>query len=98
MEQGDRTFEALLNFIREENERVLAKLRAECDFDGMSPAKQGSRYTAEIGSTPIAGALHLARKGKLADSRLRGWLKTPETLFEVAAKVGIRTEDEKRAH
>jgi len=90
-EESERMLAALHRHVMEENERILARLRTECAFDGLSLREQGSRYAVRIGASPLGPHLHLAGKGRLSPDLLRRSLKSPERLAAFVARVGIES-------
>ncbi len=80
---------ALQQRVRQENERLLGQLREQGPHDDLSPREQGSAYARVMGQHPLAGWLHLERRGLLDLNALRRRLKTPREVFRVATKVGL---------
>jgi hypothetical protein len=68
---------------------ILAALRRESDFDGLSPREQGRLYNRRIGDSVLSPFLHLARKGKLNPEAMRARFKSARKLMEFAEGLGI---------
>jgi len=80
----------VLEHIQSEHARVLARVRAGIPgFDALPLTEQGRAYAATIGESPIAGLLHLARKGSLSPDTLRRFLRTAADVERFVRIAGI---------
>lgn len=94
----DETDMAVLNLIcvhfLREHEQMLTQLRARAAFDTLSEHEQARMYAEQIGSTPLARFLHLARRGELAPERLRRIFRKPDQARGFAVHHGLLSADE----
>ena len=74
-EESERILPEIIKRVQQENERVLARLRRQPDFENLTPRLQAKAYTTEIGNTPLAALLHLARRGELDAARVRRMIR-----------------------
>jgi hypothetical protein len=68
----------------------LARLHRQPDFENLTPRQQANAYSAEMGPTPLAVLLHLARKEQLDLARARQVLRGPAQVIEIARQAGLR--------
>lgn len=87
--KGEKILKALFEHIIEENERILKELREKSPYDELNPGEQGSVYARYLGKGPLAGYLHLARKGEMTLDVLRTKFKGPAELIKFAGKLKI---------
>jgi serine/threonine protein phosphatase 1 len=83
-EQSETILAALLARVAAQNEQVLSRLRQDPDFENLTPRQQARAYAAEIGDTPLATLLHLARRGELDVVKARQVIKSPDWAVELA--------------
>jgi serine/threonine protein phosphatase 1 len=76
-DESEKALQKIVDFAIRENARVLAYLRERPGFAELTSRQQAKTYAAEIGNTPIAPLLHLARKGELNINAARRILKDP---------------------
>jgi len=87
---SEETLAWVLEHIQSEHARVLARVRAGIPgFDALPLTEQGRAYAATIGESPIAGLLHLARKGSLSPDTLRRFLRTAADVERFVRIAGI---------
>ena len=67
---------------------MLARLRAECAFDDLSPRDQGKLYAARVEGRQAAVWLHRARKGRLDTESLRKHFASPTAAMEYLESLG----------
>lgn len=89
-EESERLLQQILDQVTQENEQVLARLREMNDFECLTPRQQAKVYMAEIGETPLATLMHLARKGELDLVRAHKVVKNPSQLSKIAKNIGLR--------
>ncbi len=96
LERGEEALRRIEALVMEEASRVLAELRARADYEALPERQQGRLYAAAIGSSPVAGLLHRARRGALGAGDIRRVLRTPRAAMDVASKLGIEWDPELR--
>lgn len=84
--ESERLLQQILDQAAQENEKVFACLRERKDFESLTPRQQAKAYTTEIGETPLATLMHLARRGELDLARARKVIKNPTQLSIIAQK------------
>ncbi len=89
-EESEGILREMLDLAAEENKRVLARLHEQPGFENLAPRKQAQAYAVEIGNTPWAILLHLARRGELDVVKARQVLINPGRMLEIAKKIGLR--------
>lgn len=92
-EESERVLGILLEFIANENARVLGRLREQPGFDDLAPRQQATTYSAAIGDTPLATLLHLERRGELDLEKARKVLKIPACAIILLEEAGLNTGD-----
>ena len=89
-EESERILQEILEMVMQENERILARLREQPDFESLTPRQQAKVYASEIGDTPLATFLHMARRGELDFARARKVVKSSTQVAVIAKQVGFR--------
>ncbi len=79
-EESEKALQEIVDYITRENERVLAQLREKPGFAEQTPRQQAKTYAAQIGNTPLAPLLHLARRGELDLSKAWRVVKDPKQI------------------
>ncbi len=91
-EESEKALQKIVDFAFRENARVLASLREQPGFAEQTPRQQAKTYAAEIGDTPLAPLLHLARRGELDLSAARRVIKDPGGTRRVAGELSPKPD------
>ncbi len=83
-EGSEKLLHEILEWVKQENEKVMARLQQQAGFESLTPRQQSKAYAAEIGDTPLAALLHLARRGELDDARARQVVRNPLQVAQIA--------------
>ena len=87
-EESEKTLREVIELAARENQRILARLYEQFDFANLTPRQQTEAYAAEIGNTPLAALLHMARKDELDPDRVRKVVKSPAWIRAVLRALG----------
>lgn len=85
--ESEKLLQELIDYAGQENERVIAHLRETDVFEDLPPRQQAKAYAAEVGESPLAPLLHLARRGELDLERAKKILKESAMAASIAKNI-----------
>jgi hypothetical protein len=86
---SERRLEEIVEWAIQENERILARLHAQSGFEELTPRQQAKFYATEIGVSPLASMMHLARRGELDIARAKKIVQDPGKASQLAQQAGL---------
>jgi serine/threonine protein phosphatase 1 len=88
-QDGDGVLSAILAYILQTHDSMLAELRAIPSFDTLPEREQARAYAVKVAGNPLEAWLHQARHGKLDVETLRKHFWWPERAETFAEGLGI---------
>lgn len=82
-EASDRSLQEIIDRVTQESQQLLTRLNEQPGFSSLTHRQQARLFAAEIGSTPLAPFMHLARRGELDLERARKLLKHPDRIIQL---------------
>ncbi len=89
---GSAAVAFILNYVDQENRRILDTILAQPGVEGLTPRQLALRYDAIAEKSPVNSLLHLARKGRLTGEIARKILHSPEQAKTIAQQLGIASD------